>query len=162
MFSSSSCIDPELPPLFASAMSPDPGCCAEDVPLILPLLFWSSSILVVVPPLDSRARRCPKLLLKRVIGAGLGEPDIEEGIVCSWASDTDFLWPRLVGGGMWLSSVKEPRTGRLPAIVRGELDNGDNTIGEADKTGALKGWNENEVLLPARLMLAPASAGRIF
>lgn len=57
MFSSSSCIDPELPPLFASAISPDPGCCAEDVPLTLPLLFWSSSILVVFPPLDSRARR---------------------------------------------------------------------------------------------------------
>ena len=58
ILSSSVGIDPELPP--PSASTPDPGWAAEDVRLVFPLLLSSS---VLLPPVDSFAFLCPKLLV---------------------------------------------------------------------------------------------------
>jgi hypothetical protein len=61
---------------------PDPGC-VEDDKLCFPLLFWSSSTILLVPPNEDLARRCVKLLLYLLIGAGFGELDADEVTVFS-------------------------------------------------------------------------------
>jgi len=82
ILSSSVCKDPELAP--ASARIPEPGCTDEEK-LCLPLLPWSSSTSLLAPPNEDLPRRWVKLLLYLLIGAGLGELEAEEMVVCSCA-----------------------------------------------------------------------------
>ncbi len=84
MLSSSVGIEPELaaPP---SARTPEPGWAVDEVTLALPLLLLSSSVLLP-PPTDSFALRCPKLLLYLDIGAGLGELELEDWMARSTAT----------------------------------------------------------------------------
>jgi hypothetical protein len=77
MLSSSVCNEPELAPVPASARIPDPGWAEEDR-LCFPLLPWSSSTNLLAPPKDDLPRRCVKLLLYLLMGAGLGELDAED------------------------------------------------------------------------------------
>lgn len=138
MLSSSSCMDPELAgPVAASVSSPDPGW-ADEAALALPLLFWSSSVLLVVPPDDRRARLCEKLLLYLVVGAGLGELEVDAA--CS-ESDDGFLavTAGAFGGGLWASSVNDPSVGTWPLASLGEVPSGEAPNGEADRVGCLKG-----------------------
>lgn len=156
MFSSSSWTEPELPAP-ASANRPEPGC-AEDVALPLPLLVWSSSVLFV-PPDDNRARLWLKLLLYRVMGAGFGELEAEEGTAFSGSFAPCFGagLEGFTGGGMPLASFREARTGALAKEVRGEPANGDIIAGEAEKDGVLNGWKDME---GRRAVLAAPSTAR--
>jgi hypothetical protein len=141
MFSSSSWTEPELPPP-TSASRPEPGC-AEDVALPLPLLVWSSSVLVV-PPEDNRPRRWLKLLLYLVMGAGFGELEAEEvtALSGSFAPCFGAVPEGYTDGAMPLASFREARTGALAKEVRGEPAKGDIIAGEADKDGVLNGWKD--------------------
>ena len=82
MLSSSVCKEPELAPGPVSARIPEPGWSEEDM-LCFPLLFWSSSMILLAPPNEDLPRRCVKLLLYLLIGAGFGELEVEEVTVFS-------------------------------------------------------------------------------
>jgi hypothetical protein len=76
-----------------------------------------------------------------VIGAGLGELDIEVGVVFPAASGTLLLEALAgnAGGGIPLASLSTPRAGARPTEGRGELDTGGANDGEADNDGVLNG-----------------------
>jgi hypothetical protein len=111
-----------------------------------PLLVWSSSVRVVVPPEDNRALRWLKLLLYRT-PEGLGEVEAEEAMALSEAIEPALRPANVTGaaGGGMPSSVKEPKVGTL-AEVLGELAMGETPRGEADKVGVLNGCTEKELL----------------
>lgn len=127
----------------ASARRAEPGCTLEDAALALPLEISSSSL--VVPPEDGRPRRWLNELLYLVIGAGFGDAELEGEII--W-SDTRAAGLRAEaateGGGMTRDSADVPAEARAD-VVRGDTPSGVSTnAGEADRGGALKGWNEME------------------
>ena len=81
MLSSSVWIEPELVPP-PSAKTPDPGCATDDAMLAFPLLLLSSSVLLP-PPIEVLAFRCPKLLLYLETGGGFGELEPDNVGICS-------------------------------------------------------------------------------
>jgi len=85
MLSSSVGIEPELSP--PSASMPEPGCAADELRLVFPLLLSSS---VLLPPVESLALRCPKLLV--YLGAWAGRGEVEPG------SDTAGILGELLEG----------------------------------------------------------------
>jgi hypothetical protein len=111
-------MDPELAPP-PSASVPDPGCAADEVTLVLPLLLLSSS--VRLPPLtESFAFRCPKLLLYRANGAGFGELDDDDVGACpgTVGEPRDGIEGGPIMDGL-RASVKAPNADVFPPDPRG-------------------------------------------
>ena len=119
MLSSSVCTDPELPP--PSASIPEPGCAADEVMLVFPLLLLSSSVLLPAPD-DKRALRWPKLLEYRVIKAGFGELETDVATAFSYGDDEVLGDGGDCGpnGERFLASASALRFEALPIEVRGE------------------------------------------
>lgn len=134
-------MDSALVPV-ASVSRPDPGCALDDVALARPLELSSSSLFA---PAERRPRRWLKELLYREIGAGLGDAELEDDIACSDVMVTGLRAEAAEeGGGMTRESADVP-VGMREDILRGETPNGESaTAGEAERGGALKGWNEME------------------
>lgn len=143
MLSSSVWREPELVP--PSGKTPDPGCAAEDVALALPLLLSSS---VLLPPVESFAFRCPKLLLYLAGAGGLVELAGDGGPACS------FVLGELRDGTCpdgWRASARTAKGDDLPNEdpARGTEDIICSPWeGDADSDGALNGMKETEGLRP--------------
>ena len=160
MLSSSVGMDPELAPP-PSARIPDPGCAADEVILVLPLLLLSSSVLL--PPLtESLTFRCPKLLLYLANGAGFGELDKDD--VAAWPGPIGELREGIEGGGPMVdglrASVRAPNADAFPTDPRGAEAVGCSVCrGDADSEGVLKGMTASDGLR-AILGLGAPSADR--
>jgi hypothetical protein len=148
IFSSSSWIEPELPPP-ASASTPEPGC-ADDAALPFPLLLLSSSTLLP-PPDDSLALLLLKLLLYlEEIGAGLGELEADDVTAFSGRIEIPFGGTNPVEGvgGTRVASVNWLNAEARATEVRGDIWIGVSLRdGEAERDGALNGWKDTEGLL---------------
>ena len=142
MFSSSAWIDSALVPV-TSVSRPDPGCAVDDAVLTRPLDTLSSSSRFA--PADSRPLRWLKELLYRERGAGLGDAELEDDIACSDAIAVGLRAEAAEdGGGMKRASADVP-VGMRAEALRGEADRGESpTAGEAERGGALKGWNDTD------------------
>ena len=118
--------------------------------LAFPLLLLSSSVLLP-PPTDNLLRLCPKLLLYRGTGAGLGELESEEGAGASGSTGEVrvgkvFCWPKAEG---FRASAKALSAEALPRDPLGdEVKAGSFCCGEADSEGDLNGMNDTDGLLP--------------
>lgn len=147
-------MEPELAPP-PSAKTPDPGWALDEFRLAFPLLLSSSVRLL--PPTESFAFLCPKLLLYLCGGPGFGELDIEgaSAALDETREGTDPCGPRLEGA---LASAKAARGDAFPNDPRGtELIDCSACEGEADNDGLLKGMKDTDGLLPTP---APPSAER--
>lgn len=83
---------------------------------------------------------------------GLGDADAEGAVVLSWGIDEGFREAEAAVAGGGISFASESRRWLLAGVaragtaVRCEVPTaaGSEEAGEADKDGALKGWNDNE------------------
>lgn len=100
ILSSSACKDPELATP-GSIGVPKLGWMVDELTLTLPLEILSSSVLLA-PPEDSRALLWLKELLYFEIGAGLGDPDVDDAIALSDSCAGFLNAMGALGGGILL------------------------------------------------------------
>lgn len=109
------------------------------------------------PPDENLLRLWPKLLLYRVIGAGLGELDADEAMAVSFGRDgaRRAVWGSAVNDVLFRGCVKalgvvEVRPRELLGLPRelvGDGGTNDPGAGEDESEPALKGWKDTDVRL---------------
>ena len=118
--------------------------------LVFPLLLLSSSVLLP-PPAESLALRCPKLLLYLESGGGLGEVDADgkNGASCRAGDSRDEGCLRTPNASRFLASARALSAEAWPSDPRGDdVSSCSAGAGEADNEGALNGTKDTDGRLP--------------